>query len=178
MRSELFEYIIQMVVLNIAERRMLFMNLLYYSTQTQLAHELAQEYYKGSFYAYVAKSFNPDTNPTSSNPKKLYEQLRAIAQEDDGGSDKFRETRDKLRGIAKEKRNRNEITDDDLREIRDTIRRASPRDFIPLIYLIREDKILSKRLERVPRAKRASRRSQEYIIRDLHSDEFEIISGI
>ena len=74
----------------------------YYSTQTKIAHLIAQNFYNTTFYVYVTEKF--DINPPSSNPKKIYETLRDISTGNDEGHDKYINTRKKIRDVAKDKR--------------------------------------------------------------------------
>lgn len=150
-------------------------NLFYYSVQTRLAHEVSGQYF-GCFYVYVAKEFDPHSNPPSSNPRRIYIWFREIAENDDRGHPKYKSVLATLRKVARKKLQTGGLTQTQFREIQQLLNQSGPQYFSPLIYVIRSDLIAASRLLLVPTP--ANPLSQEIIIPDLGRDEFDIIRGV
>lgn len=145
-----------------------------YSTCTELAYSIAKKYYSNIHYVWCTDSFDAPLQPGTSNPKTLCcRYLEQIIKQDRHAFEIDNNKVGILKG-ARAKLENGVITEDQFKEISFKVNIAEMADFYPVIYLI--DKIAVKsRLKIVEPQNAASDSSIEYIVQDLHRDEFELI---
>jgi len=109
----------------------------------------------------------------SSDPSAIYAQLKRAITYSDAHCDKIVSQRNSIIKLAKGWAAKGEISEQDLKDITFNAKHASLNDWRPLIYVIPREKV-EPRLVPVPADKRASL-GNEFILRDLSADEFDII---
>lgn len=146
-----------------------------YSASTHLAYKIAKRYYMDIHYAWCTTDFNSTSQPPTSNPATICKRyLEQIILGDRHATEVERNIAGILRG-AKAKLNAGVISDAQYREIGQIVSLAEYKDFFPVVYVIRSNKVISRCIEVLPSDK-ASDTSVEYKVEDLKRDEFQIIS--
>jgi len=163
---------------------MVAQNLLFYSTNTEIAYRINENYYNGKHYVWCSPVFNPSILdrystyskiPRSSNPHEIYCDLRKDVIQGDRDSPKIKLNKLGLKKGASAQLRRGVITQEQFGSITDLIKRATIKDFSPYIYLIRADLVAPARIEQVSVNKTANPLGIEFRIMDLDRSEFEII---
>ena len=158
-------------------------NLLYYSTNTGLAHYINERFYKGTHYVWCSPVFNPATlsrySPvskigTTSSPHDIYCDLKRVINTRDRHSSKIKDNRIGLKAGAALKLANGTITEEEFGEIVQLIDEAETAEFAPYIYVIRKD-LVESRVKSVGAKETANPLGVEYRILDLKTSEFEII---
>ncbi len=97
-----------------------------------------------------------------------------MLERDDRADPKIEQHKEKLLEVAQQKQARGEITRDQYDAIEYEVSNSETRDFAPFLYLIVRERVKG-RTQDVIVQKRANPNSEEYIIEDLDSSEFEMI---
>jgi hypothetical protein len=154
--------------------------LLLYSTNTWLAFNISQQFFKGKHYIWCTPYFDSTTDPfiytvaPTSSPKDICLNLLKEVKQGDRHSSKIIDNKSGILRGASIKRNLNVISEEEEKEIIAIVDNAETRDFSPLVYIIPHQKV--KRLvEKVPPEKKAHPLSNEFIIQDLPRTYFDII---
>lgn len=149
-------------------------NTLLYSTNTELAYRIAKEYYNREFYVWCTDSFDAPLQPGTSNPRTLCQRyLDQIIKKDRHAYEIENNKAGILKG-ATQKLSNGIITKAQHEEIRAKVAYARLEDFYPMIFLINKRSVKG-RITIVKPSDAASDNSVEYIISDLHWNEFEVI---
>lgn len=149
-------------------------NPLLYSIGTQLAYNIAKNYYGDVHYAWCTCDFNNIKQPPTSNPAKICNRyLDIISKGDRHTVEICNNIAGILRG-AKAKFDRKIITPRQYKEIKTLVAAARYESFYPVLYIIQSSKVKHKCIE-VPIPDRASDDAVEYRIEELQADEFDII---
>lgn len=150
--------------------------LLLYSTNPWFAHEISQNYLGGNHVIWCSDSFEGSKAPSSS-PEGILTRL----SEDIYGRDEHSPFIDRyeksFKALAKKLCLEETISEKQRNEILSEIKAKKREIWRPVVYLIPRHKIPEERLELVERKKRASD-DLEYRIKDLHTNEFDIIEGL
>ena len=151
-------------------------NCFLYSVNTYLAHYICERFYNGIHYVWCAPSFNSDVynNPPSSNPKEIFFSLYKDVTRNDNHSDKIRQNRLGLMRGVEVMLTSGVITPEVRDEILLIIENADISYFIPLLFIIDKNQAQGK-IETVPHKDRANILSEEYLIKNLHTDEFDVV---
>lgn len=158
-------------------------NLLLYSANPWIKHVIQDNYRGGRHYVWcsdhadsrILNKYSLGANvPSSSNPIEIYQGLKAAVSSRDRHNSKIVEVKATYQALLLPQW----IADGTLGEFeRDEIlyllENAEIDYWRPVLYLIPRSSV-EKRLEPVPASKRAGI-GMEYIIGDLHSDEFEFV---
>jgi hypothetical protein len=161
-------------------------NLLYYSTNSYLAFQLAENYYRGKHFVWCSPVFAPEelseldirkNIPPSSSPNKIYIKLIEDIHRADMHSSLIEQNKSGLKKGALIHHKAGIIDDNDLVRINKLIDSAKLKDFRPLLYLIPKNLVESKIIE-VDIDDKANPLDVEYQIVDLNKNEFEIIQPI
>ncbi|KAA6346150.1 hypothetical protein EZS27_006320 [termite gut metagenome] len=158
-------------------------NLLFYSTNTYIANNIASQFYSGMHYVWCSPVFDPKSLdamnvwkniPPSSSPYNIYWQLKQDVESKDMHSPKIEANKVGLKRGALEALKNKMIDDVEYSEIIYMIDTVDIDSFRPLLYLIPKSLVFSK-IEEVPIEKRANPLGIEYRIKNLQNTEFEII---
>lgn len=155
-----------------------------YSTNPWLSHEIATKYRKGVHFAWVCEYFDIATAPPgsaasaiapSSNPRAIYDQLWHDCDKEDTHSDLIKRYRRTFRRLAAEWVADGSITEQQKKEIIATVNSRSWKIWRPTLYAISKSVIVPvDRIKVVEHEKRAAY-GPEMQIRDLMTEEFDII---
>lgn len=155
-----------------------FLPLTLYSTISQLAYLIAHRYYGDVHFAWCAPGESHDRfdpkNPSSSHPVKLYREYLDNIRSGDQHSARISANRI---GLAKgaEARFAQGVIDEQSRDrVLKIIEAARISDFTPLMLVMPFEKVRHI-AELAPVEDQASATSEEYIIRDLPRDHFDIL---
>lgn len=149
-------------------------NCFLYSVNTYLAHYINEKFYKGIHYVWCAPEFYNDNNPPSSNPKEIYNSLYEEIKKCDKHSAKIEQNRlGLLKGVEAMFKS-GVITKLDRDDIYIIIENAEIKHFTPLLYIIDQNRV-KRKMNAVPRKERANVISDEFIIKDLYTNEFDVI---
>ncbi len=156
--------------------------LLLYSTNTWLAYQVSQRYYRGEHYVWCAPVFDPrglgdieNVIPPSSSPFEIYRSLSEEVRRGDRHSSKIVDNHAGILRGADYKLIQNNIRKDEFKEIKDIADSADIRDFRPLLYIIPFDRV-SSWVKQVPVNQRGHPLSIEFIIEVLPRACFDIIT--
>ena len=156
--------------------------LLLYSSNTWLAFIIAERYYGGIHYVWCTPYCTADmlpknlsTTPPTSTPLEIYRRLSDEVAAGDRHSSKIQENKVGILRGASAKRAEGVISEDQEKEINEIVVSAELKDFRPLLYVIRFDKV-QPLLKLVPVKDRAHPMSVEYLITHLPSSCFDVIS--
>lgn len=162
---------------------MKFENLLYYSTNSYLAFQISENFYRGKHFVWCSPIFDSQAVdkydirrniPPSSNPSMIYISLKTDVSLKDYHSSKIEANKKGLKAGASIMLQNGEINDFEFGFIMKMIDSSGIDDFRPLVYLIPKV-LVDNRLEVVPVDERANPLGVEYKIIDLKRNEFEII---
>lgn len=153
-----------------------------YSTNTYLKLLIQERFRKDSHYVWCSDCFDSSKTAAygsaalaapSSDPYKIYHQLKADCSRSDKHSTKISEQKLSLVKLASDWKAAGEITDAEAAEIVYLTEAADYSHWRPLLYVISYERVLS-RVQVVPIQNRASL-GMEYIIPDLKRHEFDIV---
>ena len=152
-----------------------------YSTNTWLAFNIAERYYKGRHYIWCTPFFNGRSDkgeagfvPPTSCPWEIYRSLYSEWRAGDRHSAKIAQNRSAILRGARANRIAGVISERRETEISSIVRDAEIRDFEPLVYVIPYGRV-SRLVKEVPVAERAHPLSEEYVIESLPRRLFDII---
>jgi hypothetical protein len=155
--------------------------LILYSTNTWLAFNIGERYYRGRHHIWCTPFFNGGSDkgeagfvPPTSCPCEIYRSLYGEWRAGDRHSAKVEQNRSGILRGATANRNAGVISDDQETEIASIVRDAEIRDFEPLIYVMPYGRV-SGLVKEVPVKDRAHPLSQEYVIASLPRRLFDII---
>lgn len=154
--------------------------LILYSANTLLAYRINQIYYRERHFVWCNPYFSASAPsidvqmPPSSTPSDICCSLCGDVSQDDVHSLKIQSNRDGIRKGASSKRNAEQITEQELREIDQIVSAAKLADFRPLLYVI-PFHLVAEQAKPVPPTDRAHPFSQEYIIKDLLRSSFDVL---
>ena len=149
-------------------------NCFLYSVNSYLAYYINEKYYKGIHYVWCAPLFNNENNPPSSNPKKIYASLQEDVKGNDKHSAKIQQNKVGLLKGAESMFDTGKITKEEKEDILFIVHEADISDFTPLLYII-DKKLTADKIIKVPLKERANTHSDEFLIKNLHTDEFDVI---
>lgn len=157
--------------------------LLFYSTNTQLAHFINTKFYGGQHYIWCAPVFNPSSLnrhdplshiPQSSSPHDIYINLKKAMLPPDMHSPLIRDNKRGLKKGAAKMLADGKITESYYQSIMRAIKTAQVSDFTPFLYVI-PTHLVEKKLVEVEAGDAANPKSTEYRIFDLLANEFDIL---
>ena len=145
-----------------------------YSTITELAYNIAVNYYDDVHFVWCTTAFDSFSQPGTSNPKTLCcRYIEQIYRRDQHAVEVNNNKAGVLRG-ASCKLNAGVISQLQYEEICMRVRYAEPRMFLPVVLLINTNKVRNKCLA-VQQADRAGLFSIEYKIENLLRTDFQAI---
>jgi hypothetical protein len=159
-------------------------NLLFYSTNTYLSHQINQRFYKGQHYVWCSPSFNPalldilhpwHSMQASSSPHDIYLNYRNDATSAVDQQSPFA-AKNKL-GIKRGARIRlynKEITEHQYQSIVYAVDNAPPLHYRPLLYVIPAQSVNGK-IEQVALEETDNPLGIEFRVSCLLSDEFDTL---
>lgn len=154
-----------------------------YSANPWFAHDVAQRYRKGIYFAWVSDYFDAATAPSatsmaaiapSSNPSHIYENLWQDVTSEDRHSSLIKGYKKTFRALAAAWTADGSITQRERDEIYSVIQSPSWKVWRPVLYVIARDKIAPSRIVNVAHKSRAGH-GPEMQIKDLLSHEFDLI---
>ena len=149
-------------------------NFLLYSAGTEMAYNIARNYYGDVHFVWCTDSFDAQLQPGTSNPRKLcYDYINQIRTRDRHAKYIENNKNGIIRG-AKAKLAQGVIDTRVYDEIVRKIDASEFEEYYPVIVLINK-KAVKNRIQIVSPDDAASEHSVEYKIADLKSQEFEII---
>lgn len=155
-----------------------------YSTNPWFSHHVADKYFDGVHFAWCSEYYDPATAPPgsadasidrTSSPKAIYEALHRDCENESGHSELIKRYKKIFRRLANDWFSGGVINDTAHAEILTMANTPSWKIWRPVLYVIPKAKIVTEsRLISVPRKLRASI-GPELQIRDLKSDEFDLL---
>ncbi|MCL1803509.1 MAG: hypothetical protein FWG30_07710 [Eubacteriaceae bacterium] len=146
-----------------------------YSVNTLLAYSINEHFYGGSHYVWCSPRFDAgENNPPSSNPKELVNALLKDVSSGDLHSIKIEQNRIGLLRGVNAKHDDGLISGSTKEELQYIIEKADISYFRPIIYIIDRNSV-EESVVRVAATQTASLFSQEFLIEDLKTDQFDII---
>ncbi len=139
-----------------------------YSCQTWIAKQVNEVLHPKSYFCWFSKRFNAMANGDSSNPIWIYLILDRAVEQGDVNNAKVRDVRSNLL-LAVERELRKAKRDSDIPAAMALITGADLEQFTPQVWKLKLDKIAEDRYDDV------GQYPDEYRIRDLKRDDFEII---
>jgi hypothetical protein len=151
--------------------------LLLYSTRALLTFLINEKYYGQLHFIWAAPFFDisDNSNPRSSSPAHIYNELKTSVLTNDLHSAKIAETKAGLIKGAESQKNNGVISDDVLKEIISIVNSSTIMDFRPIVYVI-PTKGIEEKIVETPVSQRANPFSKEYIIEKLHRKYFDVIN--
>ena len=145
-----------------------------YSTGTELSYNINMKYYRDRHYVWCTSDFDSQLQPGSSNPRILcMHNIESIIHSDAHSAQIEQNKAGLLRG-ADAQLNLGTINQDQADEINWLVTHAEFKDFYPIVYIV-FSKSAIKRAQLVAAQDSASILSEEYIIPDLSTSEFNLI---
>jgi hypothetical protein len=155
--------------------------LILYSTNTWLAYQISERYYRGLHYVWCSPYYNSRSlpfydysNPPTSTPSEIYKSLYDEVRSGDRHSAKVKANKVGILNGAYAKERAGVINAEQKADIASIIDCAEPRDFRPLLYIIPFN-LVREIIKEVPVSDRAHPLSVEYCIECLPRDYFDII---
>lgn len=154
--------------------------LILYSTNTWLAWAIAERYYAGVHFAWCSPVYDGRTAashvriPPSSSPADLYRLLLDEVERGEQHSKLIKENREGIMRGAGAKRAAGVIGAAEWGDIEDTLNRAYPHDFRPVLYVIPYERVKGMMVE-APVRERAHPLSVEYRLEALPRDCFDVL---
>lgn len=147
----------------------------YYGCIPVLAWLLCHYFYNRDHYVWVAERYYPYRlpNPRSSNPHRIYEDLYEPWMDADNFDKYISQTRLSLRNGVESKEKAGAITSGDATRLKKICDKIEVVFFYPIVLRLDIDQIDGTRLETAGSG--ASVGSHEFLIRDLHENEFDIL---
>jgi len=157
---------------------------LLYSANSVLSYRIAKRYYNDKHYVWCSPDFGSlagtrsalQKNPPTSRPKYRYYRMLQEVMESDRHAVAITETRSGLLRGVEVQREAGRVSLATAEEILTVIRGAAMSDFRPLLYVIPVTSEILPRIKVVPVQHRAHPLSEEFIIPNLTSDEFDIVT--
>lgn len=156
-------------------------NLILYSTNTWLAFNVAERYFRHEHYVWCTPFFDSEGHPNyaytvapTSCPKEIYLSLYKEVMSRDQHSGKIKDNKVGILKGAAFKRAAGIISEEQEKEIAAVVDKAQHQDFKPLLYVIPYDKVVSL-IKDVPVEEKAHPLSSEFVIESLPRDYFDII---
>ncbi len=155
-----------------------------YSANSYMAYRIAKQYYNDLHYVWCSADFGSlvsantgfQRTPTLTRPKHRYYQMLKEVNERVRGALTVEEARHGLLRGVEAQRQAGRINMKQAEEILSIVQQADISDFRPLLYVLPVTSELLPRIQVVPVKQRAHPLSEEFIISDLKSDEFDIIT--
>ncbi len=148
---------------------------LFYSTNAQLAQIITARFFKDTFRVWAAPQFDNEFNPPSSNPKEIFMRLHEDVKRQDNHSSKMNEIKAGLLKAIQKKRGDGSLTEEQEKEANNIIFASTIIRYKPFLYLIPNTSTLN--ISKAQIEDKAEVLSEEYIIKDLSSKEFDIIQS-
>ena len=158
---------------------------LLYSVGIKLAYNINKTYYRNVHFVWCTSAFNDPDQPPTSNPQTIANRLLHIVHTKDrhAAETEFERILNGLIRGVEAKKDVGIITDDQKEYLLLHIKNIKEKleenwsQFAPVIYIIPAAHISDRknRCEEVPENDCASNTSKEYKIKDLQSNEFEVI---
>ncbi len=151
--------------------------LVYYSQNSMLAYKINKLYYGDKHYVWCCdKPFYTaaEKQPMSSNPIARCEIFLSEISTNDGHPHWIKENKDGIKRGAAEQCKNKVITEDERNEIIAYVNSARIEEFYPCLYVIPYEKIESL-IEPVEVGKKASKTSNEFLIKALPRECFDLI---
>jgi hypothetical protein len=154
--------------------------ILLYSTNTMLAFDINEEYYRQEHYVWCNPYFDASSVPTgtplapSSTPADIYYALSREVQGADRHNVMIERNRNGLRYGADAKEKAGVITAEQKQKIIGLIDNAPLKLFEPVLYVM-PFALIAKRVKTVPAEDRANPLHDEYIIENLPRNCFGLI---
>ncbi len=148
-----------------------------YSTRALLTFLINEKYYGQLHFVWSAPSFDisDQSNPRSSSPAHIYNELKIAVQTNDLHSSKIAETKLGLITGARKQKDNGVISDKQLDEIITIVDQSSIMDYRPIVYVV-PTKGIENQIKEAPVSQKANPFSKEYIIEALHRKYFDIIN--
>jgi len=127
--------------------------LLLYSANTWLAYSIAERFYGGIHYAWCSPFFDGTTAPAhvnippSSSPAEIYRGFLEDSRRGEQHSDAINRNKTGIDRGAKAKLASGVITEATYSRIQEILRRASPRDYRPVLFVMPFEKVAEIALE-------------------------------
>jgi len=150
-------------------------NCFLYSVNTYLAHYINETFYGGKHYVWCAPNFVAKNNPPSSNPKDIYITLKNDICRGDNHSAIILQNKLGLTRGAELMFANGKITESQRDEVLMIVNNAELEHFVPLLYVIEKNKTISRTMN-INRTERANILSEETLIPDLQTDEFDVVT--
>jgi hypothetical protein len=148
---------------------------LFYSTNAQLAQIITTRFFNGKFRIWAAPQFDNEFNPPSSNPKDIFFRMLEDVKRQDNHSSKMNEIKAGLLKAILRKREDESLTEEQEKEANNIIGASTINLYKPYLYLIPNASTLN--IAKAEVGEKAEVLSEEYIIKDLASNEFDIIKS-
>ncbi len=146
-----------------------------FSAATLLAYEISKKYYHDTHYVWCTTSFDDFTQPGSSNPRTICNKYLDQSLKGDKHGNEIEKNKANILKGAGIKYKEGIITKKQREMIMATVTEAPFDAFIPVVYLVNTQRVANK-LEVVPDTEKANDTSREYVISNLHKNEFTILS--
>jgi hypothetical protein len=152
-------------------------SIIYYSTNTRIAHTISEKYYNGIHYVWCCPFFFKENHPVSSTPKKIYHGLIDDVKSKDRHSTKIRANISGILAGAAIKLKQGIITQEDYDDIEYMLTKDWQfEDFTPLVFVIPSTDSIEYSKKKVAIYDKASAVSDEFKIENLNSADFDVIS--
>lgn len=155
--------------------------LILYSVCTFLAYNIAKKYYEDQHFVWCSPFFSEGaatsyqyTNPPTSSPARIYQDLAMGVARDDRHNARIQQNRIGLAKGAVIKHKAGVINSPQKKEILAIVQQAATPMFRPLIYVI-PFLTVHELVKQVPVSDRANPLSAEYVIEELPRCHFDVI---
>ena len=151
--------------------------LVLYSTRALLTFLINEKYYKQFHFVWSAPSFDisDQSNPRSSSPAYIHNELKDAVQTNDSHSAKIAETKLGLINSAGKQKEKGIISEEQLNEIICIVNTSTVTDYRPIVYVV-PTKGIENQIKEASVSQKANPFSKEYIIEALHRKYFDIIN--
>lgn len=164
--------------ISIGEKKIKQIPPILYSVNTKIKFLISERYYNQIHYVWCAPYFDISrkVNPRSSNPIRIYNELKEAVSSNDHHSAKIEQNKLGLLRDAKANLLKGVISEGSYEQIEEIVKNMSDiNDFIPIVYVI-PTKGIEDLIKEVPIKMKANPFSQEFIIEELPRDKFDIIN--
>jgi hypothetical protein len=155
--------------------------LILYSTNTQLAFKINEDYYHQAHYVWCNPYFHADSAlklttdmPPSSTPRDIFREFQQGIERKDLHSSSLRRNREGLVTGITAKLKAGIITQDQYKELQDMVAAATPEYFRPLLYVIPFQGVANL-VKPVAPVDRAALLSREFVIEKLPRSLFDVL---
>lgn len=151
--------------------------LVLYSARPLITFWISERFYNQIHYLWTAPFFDISdlSNPQSSSPAHIYNELKNAVLSNDLHSSKIAEVKLGLIKGAKMQLEKNIIDSETVDEINYMVNTSTVNDFRPIVYVI-PTKGIEHLIKEAKISERANPFSKEYIIENLHRSNFDIIN--